>query len=451
MSVKNLAYIYFFVCLAVSIAEFPDGFLAAALSGVFCVGIYFLLRKFTDHGDDLIKLFLIALIIRTVVSSTIDVLQATNFFALDWTLYDSLGYEVSRYWTAGIEPSLEAQRLVFTFRGTVWGIGLLVGAVYSIVGRNLLAAQLVIATISSAAAPFAYLCTIEIFNNRRAARIAGYFVVFTPSLVLWSSLLLKDGLIVFFLVLVMFTAVRLQRKLDLKYIVVLVIALLGVFALRNYIFYITSVAVIGGFLIGQKTNVFSIAGRASLIVVIGVSLGFLGLLDNSKFELENMTNLKSVALSRQDLSHSAASGFGQEYDVSTLSGAIQVLPIGLAYLIFSPFPWELTSSLAVAAFPETMLWWIVLIPVSIGIIYAFRHRLRKCISILMFTVMLALGYAVLQGNVGTAYRQRAQIQIFLFIFAAVGITILMEKREDKKLARQARRRHFAKQQQGIEA
>ena len=204
----------------------------------------------------------------------------------------------------------------------------------------------------------------------------------------------------------------------------------------------TIVAVIGGFLIGQKNSVFSIVGRASVVVLIGLTLGYLGMLNNSKFEIENMTSLEMISISRKDLSQSAASGFGRDYDVSTLDGTISVLPIGLAYLIFSPFPWQLTSSLAVAAFPETLLWWVVMVPMTIGISYTFRNRLRKCISILVFTLMLTLGYAVLQGNVGTAYRQRAQIQIFLFIFAAVGIAILLEKKEDKKLIESARLRRL---------
>ncbi|MBL8180225.1 MAG: hypothetical protein JNL64_01300 [Blastocatellia bacterium] len=438
MSVRTLAYIYFFICLGVGLAKFPDGFLAVALSAVLCIAIHFALRRFKDHGDELVKLFLMALIVRTLVSSTIEVLGITSFFAVDWRLYDRIGFEVSQYWTAGITPSQEAMQRVFSFRGTAWGICLLVGSVYSLVGRNLLAAQLVIATISSATAPFVYLCTFEIFNNRRAAKMAGYFAAFTPSLVLWSSLVLKDGLIVFFLVVVMFAAGRLQKNVDIKFVIALIVALIGVMALRNYIFYIVSVAVVGGFLIGQRTTVFAIVGRAAIIVLLGVTLGYLGILSNSQVELERMTSLESIAISRKDLSESAASGFGQEYDVSTFGGAIAVLPVGLAYLIFSPFPWQLTSNLALSAFPETVLWWIVMIPMVIGIWYACRHRLRRCISILMFTLMLTLGYAVLQGNVGTAYRQRAQIQIFMFIFAAVGVTIVREKREDKKIIEQAR-------------
>jgi len=41
--------------------------------------------------------------------------------------------------------------------------------------------------------------------------------------------------------------------------------------------------------------------------------------------------------------------------------------------------------------------------------------------------------------VGTAYRQRTQIQVFLFMFIAVGWTLFQERREDKKILSSARR------------
>ena len=51
---------------------------------------------------------------------------------------------------------------------------------------------------------------------------------------------------------------------------------------------------------------------------------------------------------------------------------------------------------------------------------------------LIFTAMLSLTYSVFQGNVGTAYRQRAQLLVFYFVFAAVGLVLVFEKREEKK-------------------
>jgi hypothetical protein len=46
--------------------------------------------------------------------------------------------------------------------------------------------------------------------------------------------------------------------------------------------------------------------------------------------------------------------------------------------------------------------------------------------------MLTIAYSVFQGNVGTAYRQRAQLLVFYFIFVAIGSVLLKEKREEKR-------------------
>jgi hypothetical protein len=41
--------------------------------------------------------------------------------------------------------------------------------------------------------------------------------------------------------------------------------------------------------------------------------------------------------------------------------------------------------------------------------------------ILVFTTALTLAYGAFLGNAGTAYRQRTQIMMFYFLFAADGI------------------------------
>jgi hypothetical protein len=45
--------------------------------------------------------------------------------------------------------------------------------------------------------------------------------------------------------------------------------------------------------------------------------------------------------------------------------------------------------------------------------------------------MLTLAYSIFQGNVGTAYRQRAQLLIFYFMFVAVGAVLVKETRETR--------------------
>ena len=80
-----------------------------------------------------------------------------------------------------------------------------------------------------------------------------------------------------------------------------------------------------------------------------------------------------------------------------------------------------------------------------GLLYAIKYRLRSAFPILIFSLMLTIAYSIFLGNVGTAYRQRTQIQVFLFILVGVGWTVYNEKRENKKLIRTAAQRKVESQ------
>jgi Zn-dependent protease with chaperone function len=151
------------------------------------------------------------------------------------------------------------------------------------------------------------------------------------------------------------------------------------------------------------------------------------------------------------LARRADSGFGGDLDVSTTEGAITALPIGFAYLMFAPFPWEVNKLNQALVLPEVFLWW-ALIPILIaGLWYTLKNRLRSAIPILIFVLMLTIAYSIFQGNVGTAYRQRTQIQVFLFIFIAVGWTIIQERRENRKILRQAKQQRIMQRLQANKA
>jgi hypothetical protein len=173
-----------------------------------------------------------------------------------------------------------------------------------------------------------------------------------------------------------------------------------------------------------------------ILVFMGLALTYLGVIRNATVDFERFGSLERVQISRLDLARSAESGLDENVDVSTAEGAILAIPIGFAYLMFAPFPWQVSNFRQSITLPEVLLWW-ALIPLAIsGLWYTVRHRLRKAFPILIFGVMLTLAYSIFQGNVGTAYRQRTQIQVFMFIFIAVGWSLYQEKKENRKYLRQ---------------
>mgnify|MGYP006975231112 CR=1 FL=1 len=164
---------------------------------------------------------------------------------------------------------------------------------------------------------------------------------------------------------------------------------------------------------------------------MGIGLTYLGVIRNATVDFEKYATLENLQRSRTDQA-SSESGYGEDLDVSTTEGAIVALPVGLAYLLLAPFPWQVSNFRQAITVPEVLVWWSLLPFAVAGIAYAIRHRLRSAFPVLLFTLLLTLAYSIFQGNVGTAYRQRTQIQVFLFIFIAVGWTIYRERRNDRR-------------------
>ena len=187
----------------------------------------------------------------------------------------------------------------------------------------------------------------------------------------------------------------------------------------------------------------SIVQRTVILVAIAGILFYLGVLKTTTTDLETYGSLERAQVSRLDLARSAESGFGGTEDVSTVRGALSVLPVGFAYLMFAPFPWEMNNLRQSITLPDVLLWWSMMPLLVYGLWFALKNRLRASFPILLFTSMLTVSYSIFQGNVGTAYRQRTQIQVFLFMFIAVGWQLIRENREDKKLLELNRQKKIA--------
>ena len=403
---------------------------AVLLCAALALPVSFIIRREKEHGNFLLRIFAAGLLTRMLVGTVIFMLGLQSFFGGDAITYDYQGLILLKFWEGETFYRSVLERYSV---GGGWGMSYLVAAVYAIVGRNLLAVQYVNCIIGAATAPVIFLCAKQIFQNGRVAHIAGTAVAVFPSLVLWSSQGLKDGPIVFLLAVCMLATLKLGDKFSLAYLVVLICALFGILSLRFYIFYMLVAAIGGAFIIGLRPATAQGLLRQFVIVIcVGLAMMYLGVLRTASVQLETYGSLERVQTGRLDLAQSAQSGFAKDIDVSTTSGALSAIPIGMTYLLFAPFPWQLASLRQSITVPEMLVWWASFPLLILGLWFTLKFRLRQALPILMFTAMLTFAYSIFQGNVGTAYRQRSQLLIFYFIFVAVGFVLVKERREDRR-------------------
>ena len=400
---------------------------------------WFAYRQKTD-GPFLFKLFISALLARVFLGTVIFAFDGLEFFGGDAITYDFYGQAQLLGWGGDKYFQSRVDGFIGTGYASGWGMVYLVAGIYGLIGRNMLAVQLVNSVMGAATAVVIFLCAHHVFNNLRVARLAAIAVAFYPSLVLWSSQGLKDGPIVFLLALSILATLRLGEKFSVKYAVILVSALFLLLSFRFYVFYMITAAVGGAFVIGmQRLNSVNFIRQFAIILILGLGLTYLGITRYAEVQLSQFATLERIQVSRQDSATSAVSGFGRDIDVSTGAGALSAIPLGLLYLLFAPFPWELASLRQSITLPEMIIWWISFPMLVLGLWFSVRYRLRQISPIIIFTVMLSIAYSIFQGNVGNAYRQRSQLLVFYFIFVAVGYVLLWEKREERRRLEMANR------------
>jgi hypothetical protein len=429
----SLILVLLIVCTGILFLLPGQGPGALAMCVAFSAPTIFILSRGAERTF-LLRLFLFGLILRMVLGTVIFAGNMQEFFGGDANTYDWLGKSLIESWRGDVFHEYAYTNFVQSGVGA-WGMIYLVAFVYELLGPNMYAIQLINAAVGAATAPVIFHIAQHIFSNLRVSKLAALLTAFFPSLILWSSQGLKDGLIVMALAVGILATLKLLNRVTMWWIVVLTASLLTLITFRFYIFYMMVAAVVGSFVIGIKaSNPQALVQRFVAVIIIGLSMTWFGVLRSATVQLENYANLEAVQRSRMDMAVTAESGFGRDVDVRTAGGALTIIPVGIVYLLFAPFPWQLGSLRQSIAIPEMVVWWCSFPLLVLGLSYGIKHRLQQISPILLFTSMLTLAYSLFQGNVGTAYRQRSQLLVFYFIFVAIGAILMKERLEDRQRA-----------------
>jgi hypothetical protein len=413
--------------------------LAGIVPAVACVWI--ILRSKIDHVF-LLKLFIAALIIRWGFGYIVFSKGLQAYFGGDAITYDAFGNALCQAWQGLGDPNAWYLTNYTNPQRSGWGMFYYVAAVYYLIGQNPLAVQLISCALGAAACIAAYKIVSLIYPSQRTARMTALFTAFSPSLILWSSQILKDGLIVLFLCLCTLFTLKLRNKLEVKSLVCLLVSLFGVFALRHYVGYIMFIAIAGTFILTAKNfSPVRILQGGIVVLVMSMALAYFAGENVSQTASQAM-DLKRIQSARQWSAKASESGFGGEVDISDPQAALAYLPLGMLYVLFAPFPWMVTNVRQLITLPELLVWWALFPLLLKGCWFSIRHRLRETLAIIFFTISLTLVYSLYQSNAGTAYRHRAQLYVFFFIFINIGLDLRRVAKEKKCQEEALRKRSF---------
>lgn len=271
------------------------------------------------------------------------------------------------------------------------------------------------------------------------ARISAILFAFYPSIVLWSVLNIREAPMIFFLTCTVLLFLRLQRRPSPPDVPLLILVLGAMLFYRQYM-----AALVGGACAVGLLVSFSRTPRRALLLgggllislsLVAQSAGWTGTLTQEQAS----ETLGTLQMLRTDMARGAGSSFIGGSDVSTVGGAITYLPLGLTYFLLAPFPWALSSLLQVITLPETVIWYALLPFGLAGGVFALRRRLLQMSIPIMVLIAVSFAYSLVQGNVGTAFRHRAQVLPLMMVMVALGLVLWAERRAARRAQRAARR------------
>jgi hypothetical protein len=354
---KLIAAAAFIIPLGISVFLFPEGLTALLICLPFITFALLVLRRNESHAAFLIPLFISAFLVRILVAAFIFGNDLQPFFGEDSLVHEAHGFMLYEVWNGAIPMPYVLQDW-----NKPWGIHILIASVYSLIGRNPLAISFLSCFCGAVTAVVIYLCTYRIYRNSRAARVAGYLASFFPAMIIWSAQIMKDGFVVFFVVLVIYFLIKLQEEFSWGGLVLLLSCMAGIFSVRFYIFYFAAFAWVGSFVFGGQRLVASNLRGLVIMSFLALAMAYTGVLTIGVEQVDRLTNLDAMQYSRMALSNDAASGYGSETNITTAGGAITAFPVGLANLLLAPFPWQFNSVRSALPLPEMLVWW-ALIPV----------------------------------------------------------------------------------------
>ena len=333
-----------------------------------------------------------------------------TFFGGDANTYHIYSVALARHWSERtVMPELPAGKEGFFYA---------LARVYEVLGPHRVGGLALTALCSALLVPLVADTTRRLFGER-ARSVVLPLIVLLPGFLVWTSQLLREAPIVAARALGANLAVRLSEEFRPGRLAMLGLTVATLFTLRANVAYVFGAGLLVGLVMGGRHLIAGVATAAAMVGFVAVLI-MGGGLGESGYQRSATADLEKVNTVRSNLAYTANSGIGREADVSTPSGSIAYLPIGLPQLLLGPFPWQVRNFRQGLGLLEAMtVWWLVPSFVR-GLRRAARQIGRRATLLLAPAAGITLVLTLLIGNVGTLVRERIQVTVLLLPFVALG-------------------------------
>ena len=377
--------------------------------------LFFILLKFKKYPE-IKKLILIAFILRAILV----IISQSDLVTLPDSNADSLNFELK----AQEFSRKEGFSVVYSFFKTdSFLISKIISIFYTIFGESEMMAQTISVGLGTASVYLVYQLCIILWDHRSANK-AAWVVAFFPTLILYSSLILREVYVVFFLLLGLIGIANFLKKnsfgqflvaLSSFYILTLFHGPMGLGVLV-FILY-TSLMTIKKQLIclsRLKINIIylfvMIISSIPLILYLtnNLAVPYIGSIEKMFF-LEKIINRINVHI-QDSASYPIWFLIENNYEFF-IKGTLKII-----YFIYSPFLWDLKKNIHIIGFFDAMFYLILTFYIIKNWNAIWSNSVTRTFLLILVIYLIIYGIGV--GNFGTGIRHRSKFFVIFVILAA---------------------------------
>jgi 4-amino-4-deoxy-L-arabinose transferase-like glycosyltransferase len=261
------------------------------------------------------------------------------------------------------------------------------------------------------------------------------FLLFLPSLILWSTAALKESLNFLIVMSTLTAAIMTVRAAGAWRLVAAVGVCVGLAALATLRDGAVEIALLG--LAIGAVGAFAMSGRSRFAIAIVVAAVLIGpALRSSRLQASAMDAFRASAKKHQGHVYTRGHSYllldepfygRRSLTEMTWSDAFRYMARSAISVVVFPAPWQIRSLPEAAFLPEQLIWYAAVFTAAIGFVAGLR---RDPLVTCMFAGYAAVALMVVglnTGNMGTLVRHRAFALPYLGALSALGLTVILSR------------------------
>lgn len=350
--------------------------------------------------------------------------------------YSERGYAIARYAEGSRDPVLRA------YLNNRYGNNAylyVVGGFYYLFGFSPVSVKWINALLGALLGPLTFFLAMECFRNRWAARSAALLTAFFPSLFLWSLSNMKEPLLFFSSLLVLWGLSRLwstpSRRGRLLLGAACALLLLLHAALRFPVY--TAALLCAWLAVAALTARRRPAWK--LLLLLAVAAGLWGTRAPVRKALVNGFYCHARYISAQGTGYRILPDFyyTEEGRAGLSRGEMELTPARFLYwsakalhhYAAEPLPRRMGSAPGLAVYPQMVFWYFALAFAAAAVFRGVAASPPGLFLLLVLASWLGIG-ALTNGNVGTVFRFRDMVTPLVLILACLGARIFLKGKEE---------------------